>query len=765
MAGFSISNVFHSRSVPSGRARDPGETSERPNPASPSRWRADLHVGHEDGPAVRSEVRALAQLRGHARIGRVHLRREDLDVKRRPQGDERVARAAARMLAAHLGPHARPLLEAPDPFVEIARPEDDVIDMGGGRARLRRRGVGDGPAGEAHQGQEKVLHEPDDTMRGHEDPGRGPLRPGLGGDGVRRRAAPSPAAPDALARQHRVRLRGRDLDGAPRGRRRAPSGRRAGTQRLADLLAGRLARRLHRDLRRERRRLRRARERAASPAADLSSRPRRRRGLDAGRQEHPLPLRAQDVPRPASSSTPSPSPAGSRPSCRCPRATPRPTRRTASHLAYVPHFQWQPAWKHYRGGQTTPIWIADLRDSSVDEDPARRARTTADPMWVGDTVYFLSDRAGPRDPVRLRHEAARAVRQVIANDSGFDIKSASAGPGAIVYDQLRRLVLSSTSRPDSRSGWTSRIAADLPQLRPRFEKVEGPQILHAALSPTGKRVLVEARGEILTVPAEKGDVRNLTRTPGRPPTATRPGRRTASGSPASPTSPASTRCTCARPTAWGPCARSTSGQPPSFFYSPRWSPDSKKIAYADKRLNLWVVDLDKPVPEKIDTDLYDTPFHYLDPAWSPDSQWIAYTKQLHNYLRAVLRLLAGREEEPAGHRRPERRLLAALRPRRQVPLLHRLHQRRALAGLARHDEHGAAPSPAACTRPCCSADLPSPVAPESDEEGADDKGEGREGQGGGGEEGGRAEGREGGRTSPDEQGRTRRRPRTRSRRR
>ena len=77
------------------------------------------------------------------------------------------------------------------------------------------------------------------------------------------------------------------------------------------------------------------------------------------------------------------------------------------------------------------------------------------------------------------------------------------------------------------------------------------------------------------------------------------------------------------------------GNPPSFFYSPTWSPDSKKVAFTDKRLNLWYVDIDKGTPVKVDTNTYENPFRVLDPAWSPDSKWIGYTKQLRNRLCAL----------------------------------------------------------------------------------------------------------------------------------
>ena len=175
----------------------------------------------------------------------------------------------------------------------------------------------------------------------------------------------------------------------------------------------------------------------------------------------------------------------------------------------------------------------------------------------------------------------------MANErDGFDIQSASAGPGAIVYDQFGALHLY-----DLASGQTRRvavtIAADLPQLRPHFEKVQSKQILHAALSPSGKRVLFEAHGEILAVPAEKGDVRNLTRSPGvadRDPAWSPDGKWVAWFSDESGEYALHLRA----PDGLGPVRKIDLGEPPSFFYSPRWSPDSKKIAYTDKRLNLWL---------------------------------------------------------------------------------------------------------------------------------------------------------------------------------
>jgi tricorn protease len=300
-----------------------------------------------------------------------------------------------------------------------------------------------------------------------------------------------------------------------------------------------------------------------------------------------------------------------------------------SHVAYIPTEQWEPGWKKYRGGQTTPIWIADLSDSRVTKLP-RTDSNDRYPMWVGDTVYFVSDRNGPQTLFAFDTKS-NAVRELVHNPDGFDVRFASAGPGAIVYEQLDGLRLydlaSNTSRPVPVS-----ITADLPQVRPRFEHVGTPQVLSVALSPTGKRALFESHGEILSVPAEKGDVRNLTHSPGvadRDPAWSPDGKWIAWLSDESGEYALYFRS----PDGIGPIKKVDLGDPPSYFYGPRWSPDSKKIVLHDKRSNLWLVDTEHPTAQKIDTDRFAGAS--FDPAWSPDSRWIAYEKTLSNHLQAT----------------------------------------------------------------------------------------------------------------------------------
>ena len=297
-------------------------------------------------------------------------------------------------------------------------------------------------------------------------------------------------------------------------------------------------------------------------------------------------------------------------------------------LAYVPLLRAFTQWKQYRGGRTTPVWVADLADSRVEKLP-RENSNDFNPMWIGDRIYFLSDRDGAVT-IYSYDTRTKRVAQALKN-TGLDIKSASAGDGVIVYEQfgsLHTLDLSSGQTKDI----PVRVAGDLPSVRPRFARV-AQNLTNASLSPTGARALFEARGEIITVPAEKGDARNLTNTSGvaeRDPAWSPDGKWIAYFSDESGEYALHLR----RQTGMGEVKKISLGSAPSYYYSPVWSPDSQKIAFTDKRLNLWYVDVEKAsaVPVKVDANTYDNPFRVLDPAWSPDSRFIAYTKQLKNRL-------------------------------------------------------------------------------------------------------------------------------------
>jgi tricorn protease len=301
------------------------------------------------------------------------------------------------------------------------------------------------------------------------------------------------------------------------------------------------------------------------------------------------------------------------------------------HLAYVPTLQWQSAWKRYRGGQTRRVWIADLADSSITPLPHGDA-SEFNPMWVGDTIYFLSDREGPVTLFAYDLKT-KAVRRCVEN-KGLDIKSACAGPGAIVLGQFDAIRLY-----DLASGEVStvdiRITGDLTEARPRFKKVEGKDLSYGRLSPTGARAVFESRGEILTAPADKGEMRNLTKSPGvadRNPAWSPDGKWIAYFSDESGDYQLHLRA----PSGLGDARKLTPGGAPSFYYRPVWSPDSKRIAYADKRGKLWMLDVEKGDSTLVDTSPLDggEPGE-CDYSFSPDSRWLAFNRSLTNRLGAV----------------------------------------------------------------------------------------------------------------------------------
>jgi len=300
-----------------------------------------------------------------------------------------------------------------------------------------------------------------------------------------------------------------------------------------------------------------------------------------------------------------------------------------SRLAYVPLDHAFAAWKRYRGGRTSPIWIAQLSDSSVEKIP-RENSNDFNPMWVDRRVFFLSDRNGPFSLFAYDTES-KAVTQILKND-GLDFKYASLGPGAIVYEQFGAIHLYDLKTGHARKV-DIQVTGDLPEVRPHFVKVAA-RIENADLSPTGARAVFEARGEIVTVPAEKGDIRDLTNTPGaheRMPAWSPDGKKIAYLSDESGEYALHIR----DQNGMGEVLKIDLGSPPSFYYFPTWSPDSKKIAYADKRLNLWYVDLESKKPVRVFHDRFTGPQQIFRAAWSPDSQWLAYTQQELSHMRSV----------------------------------------------------------------------------------------------------------------------------------
>jgi len=310
-----------------------------------------------------------------------------------------------------------------------------------------------------------------------------------------------------------------------------------------------------------------------------------------------------------------------------------------SRMAYVPFTNFKESWrfyrglKHYRGGTASPVWVANLSDSTITKIPRTNSNDSS-PIWMGDRVFFLSDRDGP---VNLFFYETKTKQVKAAKPSnGMDVKSASGGPDAIVYEQLGSIHLFDpmTAREHAVD---IRLNGDFPATRPHFVKA-AEQIQGANISPSGVRAVFEAHGEILTVPAEHGDIRNLTNSPAvadRDPAWSPDGKWIAYFSDESGEYALHVRTQ----DGIGETRKFDLGKPGSFYYQPRFSPDSRRIVYADKRLNLWYLDLSDGKPVLIDTNPYDETGQFdvsaFESAWSPDGRWIAYTRQLASHMHAV----------------------------------------------------------------------------------------------------------------------------------
>jgi tricorn protease len=248
-------------------------------------------------------------------------------------------------------------------------------------------------------------------------------------------------------------------------------------------------------------------------------------------------------------------------------------------LAYVPHRYHgsapdsQAAWKRYRGGAASPIWLADLADSRVEPIPRPPGGCNdSNPLWVGDRVYFLSDREGPARLFAWDVGAKRLSKVPTAD--GTDILSAAAAPGVIAYERLGELhLLDLESGKDRRLEVT--LGEELGTARPRHVWL-GDSVQMVVPAPNARRAVFEARGEILTVPASKGAIRNLTSTPGvaeRQPAWSADGKSIAYYSDESGEYALHVRSQ----DGLGPVRKFAIGDPPSYFFHLSWSPDGKRL--------------------------------------------------------------------------------------------------------------------------------------------------------------------------------------------
>jgi tricorn protease len=176
-------------------------------------------------------------------------------------------------------------------------------------------------------------------------------------------------------------------------------------------------------------------------------------------------------------------------------------------MAYVPTPDQFRQWKQYRGGGISHIWQYSFADKNIMKLPQPDGGSNdVQPMWMGDTIFFRSDRNGEFN--LYSYEPSSQKIQQLTRYTDFPVLNASAGAGKIIFEQAGYLHIYDPSTGAVKK-LTIGIAADLLELRPRF--VKGSKYVRSVdISPSGARAVVDYRGEIVTVPVEKGDPRNIT---------------------------------------------------------------------------------------------------------------------------------------------------------------------------------------------------------------------------------------------------------------
>ena len=290
------------------------------------------------------------------------------------------------------------------------------------------------------------------------------------------------------------------------------------------------------------------------------------------------------------------------------------------------------AFKRYRGGGMPSIWIFDTKTKEVEAIPGERSNDVK-PVWLGSKVYFLSDREKIVNV--FSYDVKSKKIEKLTNYTDYDVRSLNGQGGELTFEQAGRVhILDIASKKVN----TLKISVSADPMFTRNKYVDLREDIRTFnISPTGQRALFESRGEIISVPKEKGDARNIS------------------------ISPSSHE----RFPAWSPNGKwisylsdkngkyqlvlrdqKASSEPTYidlgstfYYFEPTWSPDSKKLFFNDAHLNLYYVDINTKQVVLVDSDslasITGRTRNHFEPSWSFDSNWIAYAKSLNNGVRAV----------------------------------------------------------------------------------------------------------------------------------
>ncbi|WP_027672817.1 S41 family peptidase [Rheinheimera baltica] len=296
-------------------------------------------------------------------------------------------------------------------------------------------------------------------------------------------------------------------------------------------------------------------------------------------------------------------------------------------LAYRPNnmaYSGPSGWRLHRGGSTPPVWIIDLAQQKLEKIPHPNANDF-NPFWLGDNVYFLSDR--DNKATNLYRYADKKVQQ-LTTSTEWDLKSAAGFGDTIVYEAGGYL-----AQFDVKTGKVSPLSITIhtqsEQKRPQW-KDASKTLTSARLSATGQRVVVSARGDVFSVPVKDGSTRNLTQSSG---VREFDGLWSPDGSKVAYISDKGNKHQLVLQSQDGLSApQQFELADTGYFNLLSFSPDGKRIVYHDNHLNLYAFDIASKRSQKLDTSQRRGGFEV---SFSPDSRYLAYTLSGANYFSQI----------------------------------------------------------------------------------------------------------------------------------
>jgi tricorn protease len=300
------------------------------------------------------------------------------------------------------------------------------------------------------------------------------------------------------------------------------------------------------------------------------------------------------------------------------------------YIAYTPVRDATPQWKHYRGGTHSRIWVYRVKDHEVTEISQPKGRCNdLDPQWVGNKIYFRSDRAGEYNVFAYDPDGKDV--KAITQFTDFPVIDLNSNKDKLIFEQagyLHLLTPGETVPQRLKIG----ISTDCPESRPRFAK-GSKYVRDASVSPSGARVALEFRGEIVTVPADKGDPRNLTNSVGvhdRSPSWSPDGKTVACVSDAG----GEYQIVLAPQDGKGE-KKIVKPEGTGFYRSLVWSRDSKKLSYQDNSESLYILDVAGGKITRVVKPDYGFGRSTVVSSWSPDSKWLAYAVDMPSQISRV----------------------------------------------------------------------------------------------------------------------------------